>query len=161
MGQEGDGKREEGGVPENFLSCRPNPRKRPLTMSSSLYTAQSLDLHYTQYCVLARPEQSFRLWGNRWHYKWQYNMSFEPLGYPAHCFLLPIMPPTLGLLAKQTAGKWILPALTIHFTRCYSQSPAWAPPSLASCYPPTRLWRPLEDILQLSRVHPKAKNLYF
>lgn len=58
MGPEGDGKREEGGVPENFLCCRSNPRKRPLMMSSSLYTAQSPDLYYTQYCALARPGQA-------------------------------------------------------------------------------------------------------
>lgn len=83
-------------------------------------------------------------------------MSFEPLSYPAHCFLLPIMPSILGLVEKQTVGKWILPILTIHSTRCYSQNPAWAPPSVASCYPPTRLWGPLKDILKLSRVHPKV-----
>lgn len=124
--------------------------------------AQSLDWHYisTLHCILARSGQSFRLWGNSWHFKCQYNMLFEPLSYPVHYFPLPIMPSILGLVEKDSARKWVLAALIIQSTCCYSQSPMHAPPTLASCYLSIHGRKPLKDTLKLSRNYPNGKSIY-
>lgn len=107
MGPEGGGGREKGGCPREFplcktfhLCCRLSPRKRPLTMSSSLYMAQSLDLHYTSILCAGQARPIFQALGQQMALQMTVQHELQATELPC-----PLLPPSHNAIHSRPCGK--------------------------------------------------------